>query len=173
MKKFQGRSIIALVVSIIFMTSRQCNYPRNFKEIIKKLKLAREEKNESMRCITSLKDVITNSSENSVSSNILGLVRQYCDNLKLKEEVIKVTLEIAEKICEKGLIEGRLPNTVAAASVFYANSQLNHRVDLDFLECLSNVSNTYKNTISTAYSNLIKNCGLKLQTPSTLKVSLR
>ena len=173
MHKFQGRTITSLVIATIFTTCRQCNTPRNFKEIVNKLHLSKEDKNNSMRSIMCIKNVIENSNENTLTTNILGLVRKYCSDLNLNQEILKTTLEATENICEKGLLEGRLPSTVAAACVFYTYSKFTKKATLRdvFLDQLVYVSNTYKNTITNALHHINKSYSdSKVQVPTKGKL---
>ncbi|MCP4650266.1 MAG: hypothetical protein GY853_09350, partial [PVC group bacterium] len=129
LKKFQGRSLISIVTSVIFASSKQCNYPKNFRDIVKTFNLSKEEKNETMRSITSLKDIIETSVESTMTLTTISLVRDYCLRLQLNEEFTRSSSEIAEKVCEKGLIDGKIPNTVASASIFLLDCSIKRYID--------------------------------------------
>jgi len=152
LKKFQGRSLVALVVSVIFATCKQYNYPKTFKEIEKLLKLNKEVRCETMRSISSLRDIVVNST--TISSNVMGLVRKYCENMKLNQGFTNACVEIAEKICDKGFIDGKLPSTVASACIFYVDCYLKLKIDEVFLNNLCEASSLNKNTITNAYNSL-------------------
>jgi len=170
LKKFSARTLISVVVATIFNTSKQCNQQKNFRELYTKLKLTKEEKNEAMRLIGIFKANMSTPNTVSNTSNILGLVRQFCDELKMDQNEIQICLEVAENICEKGFIEGKMPNTIAAACICSYRNTFNNIND-DFLDKLAQISSTYKNTIANAFYSL-QNTSVDFKTGS-LRILLK
>jgi transcription initiation factor TFIIIB Brf1 subunit/transcription initiation factor TFIIB len=158
MKKFQGRSITALIISIIYSTSKQCGVPMNFKDLVKDLKISKEEKYEAMRTFNSLKDFIAPNENVTISDITINLVKKYCENLNIKDNVTNTCIEVAENICRKGLIEGRLPNTVASAAIFYVICAVKNCYFEVLLDKIGGVSNVCKTTIASAYFSLKEKC---------------
>ena len=151
-KKLKGRSLEAVIASILFATCRQCKAPRNLKDIIQILNL---KKNDVMRCYASIKAVLNVDNQTTVTQNTLGLVRQYCNKLGLPPNIAEASREIAEKLCTIGLIEGRNPSTVATASILHATNL--YRYEKTNKKEISIVSRISETTITHAYNIIMTN----------------
>jgi len=150
-KKLKGRSLEAVLASILFATLKQSNEPKNIKDIIQLLNL---EKKDVMRCYSSIKSVLQVYNQTTVTQNIIGLVRSYCSKLNLPPKISESSKEIAEKICTIGLIDGRNPSTVATASILHAVNLF--RYEKTSKGDISNVSKVNTNTITNAYNVIIQ-----------------
>lgn len=162
-KKLKGRSLDCIIASVIYVACRLTNVPRPLPEIAKNLGLEKKTVN---KCFNSIKHIIIENNDNQIAQNVSGLVNSYCNKLeeKLKKQenqenqekwksLKKDAMEISEMICNKEVIAGRNPNTIAAVSILIA-SRLNE-LQLSKKD-IADTTTTTENTISNAYQDLLK-----------------
>ena len=162
-KKLKGRSLDCIIASVIYVACRLTNVPRPLPEIAKNLGLEKKTVN---KCFNSIKHIIIGNNDNQIAQNVSGLVNSYCNKLeeKLKKQekqenqekwksLKKDAMEISEMICNKEVIAGRNPNTIAAVSILIA-SRLNE-LQLSKKD-IADTTTTTENTISNAYQDLLK-----------------
>ena len=165
-KKLKGRSLDCIIASVIYVACRLSNVPRPLPEIAKNLGLEKKTVN---KCFNSIKHIIIENNDNQIAQNVSGLVNSYCNKLeeKLKKlekqekqekqekrnSLKKDAMEISEMICNKEVIAGRNPSTIAAVSILIA-SRLNE-LSLSKKD-IADTTTTTENTISNAYQDLLK-----------------
>lgn len=150
-KKLKGRSLEAVVAAILYISCKQCNAPKDLKEMTKVLNL---DKRDVTRCFSSINMIIdTGKGKNDyVKQNILGLVRKYCNVLELPPKLIQASNEIAEKICNIGVLDGKSPRTIAGTSILHAVNIYNF--EKKGKKQISEASNTTENTVTHAYNEI-------------------
>ena len=156
-KKLKGRSLDCIIASVIYVACRLSNVPRPLPEIAKNLGLEKKTVN---KCFNSIKHIIIENNDNQIAQNVSGLVNSYCNKLEEKLEkqekrksLKKDAMEISEMICNKEVIAGRNPSTIAAVSILIA-SRLNE-LQLSKKD-IADTTTTTENTISNAYQDLLK-----------------
>lgn len=147
--KIKGRSIDSIVASVFFQACRKCNAPRTLKDIVEHLHL---EKKDVSRCFNSIKHIITDPNENPISINVLGLIHLYCNKMEIPNNIKKTAGEIAEEVCNKELIAGKNPSTIATASIYFAIRL--HKNTKFTKKNISEQSKITENTINTAFQQL-------------------
>ena len=159
-KKLKGRSLDCIIASVIYVACRLWNVPRPLPEIAKNLGLEKKTVN---KCFNSIKHIIIENNDNQIAQNVSGLVNSYCNKLQEKLEKLekpekrnslkKDAIEISEMICNKEVIAGRNPSTIAAVSILIASRLL--ELPLSKKE-IADTTTTTENTISNAYQDLLK-----------------
>ncbi len=102
-----------------------------------------------------MKSIIQIDSPTTVTQDTIGLVRQYCNKLELPPNIAEASREVAEKVCNIGVIDGRNPSTVATASILHAVNLF--KFDKVSKRNISCVSRTAENTITNAYNIMMTN----------------
>ena len=153
-KKLKGRSLDCIIASVIYVACRLKNVPRPLPEIAKNLGLEKKTVN---KCFNSIKHIIIENNDNQIAQNVSGLVNSYCNKMDLEEKkkqnLKKAAMEISEMICNKEVIAGRNPSTIAAVSILIAARLL--ELGLSKKE-IADKTTTTENTISNAYQDLLK-----------------
>lgn len=150
-KKLKGRSLNAVIASILHATCKQCNNPKTIKDFIEVLQLDRKD---VMRCYSSIKDILKTDNQLSNTQNVIGLVRIFSNKLNLSPKLTETAKEISEKICKIGMIEGRNPATIAASSILHACLITGY--DKITKAKISTASQICENTISNAYTKVME-----------------
>ena len=156
-KKLKGRSLDCIIASVIYVACRLKNVPRPLPEIAKNLGLEKKTVN---KCFNSIKHIIIENNDNQIAQNVSGLVNSYCNKLEEKLEkqekrksLKKHAMEISEMICNKEVIAGRNPSTIAAVSILIASRLLELTLSK---KDIADTTTTTENTISNAYQDLLK-----------------
>ena len=156
-KKLKGRSLDCIIASVIYVACRLKNVPRPLPEIAKNLGLEKKTVN---KCFNSIKHIIIENNDNQIAQNVSGLVNSYCNKLEEKLEkqekrksLKKDAMEISEMICNKEVIAGRNPSTIAAVSILIASRLLELTLSK---KDIADTTTTTENTISNAYQDLLK-----------------
>ena len=156
-KKLKGRSLDCIIASVIYVACRLWNVPRPLPEIAKNLGLEKKTVN---KCFNSIKHIIIENNDNQIAQNVSGLVNSYCNKLEEKLEkqekrksLKKDAMEISEMICNKEVIAGRNPSTIAAVSILIASRLLELTLSK---KDIADTTTTTENTISNAYQDLLK-----------------
>lgn len=148
-KKLKGRSLDCIIASVFFVACRLCNAHRPLKDLAKTLSL---EKKDVSRCFNSVKSIICKQFDTSIADNTLGLVNLFCNKMEIENSIKKVALEVAQEVCNKEIIAGRNPSTVATASIYFALKLFKQYHVTK--KMISQHSETTENTITNAYNQL-------------------
>lgn len=149
-KKLKGRSLEGIIAAILYHVCRQDNANRPLSDFVTKLKL---DKKEFVRCFNSIRELIASSNDSNVTENTIALTNRFCNNLEYDVKFRTIAKEITNEVCEKEIIAGRNPNTVAAACICYTFLLHNKTPDK---KQLSSVSNIGENTITSALNVIIQ-----------------
>ena len=149
-KKLKGRSLDCIIASVIYVACRLRNVPRPLPEIAKNLGLEKKTVN---KCFNSIKHIIIENNDNQIAQNVSGLVNSYCNKMEQPNSLKKAAMEISEMICNKEVIAGRNPSTIAAVSILIASRLLELKLSK---KDIADTTTTTENTISNAYQDLLK-----------------
>lgn len=123
-KKMKGRNLKCMIGAIYFIACRLKNLSKSFKEISKMMKLNEKK---IIKAYKFIKDVVVNcSTPERLNEVVKNYISTFCEsNSSLaKPEVKKLAWEIATKINDSSILEGRNTKTIAGLSVFLANKLL-------------------------------------------------
>ncbi|KAJ4458848.1 putative Transcription initiation factor IIB [Paratrimastix pyriformis] len=108
----RGRNIKAMVVATVFAACRQAHVSRTFKEVCSMSGVPRKDVTHAY------KHVIRTLGLSSQTAGPEQYLPRFCSALRLPESVRQSVQEVAQKICELGLLGGRLPTAICAASLY-------------------------------------------------------
>jgi len=165
---FRGKSNEVVISGCIFISCRQNNVPRTFREIFA---LTRVSKREIGRIFKQLEKFFAeqyrnkeneggpigyptiNSVEyqNTTSTKAVELCIRYCSQLGLPTQTTRISQLLAEKINSVGSLAGRSPLSAAAACIFFASHLM--KTPKTPKE-ISNVAGVSDGTIRTSYKLL-------------------
>lgn len=149
-KKLKGRSLDCIIASVIYVACRLRSVPRPLAEIAINLNLDKKTVN---KCFNSIKNIIIDNTDNQIAQNVSGLVNSYCNKMEQPNSLKKAAMEISEMICNKEVIAGRNPSTIAAVSILIASRLLELKLNK---KDIAEKTTTTENTISNAYQDLLK-----------------
>lgn len=115
-KKLKGRSLDGIIAAIFYHVCRQNNANRSLQDIVNRLKL---DKKEFVRCFKAIEPLITSSTDRDNTENTVGLSNVFCNKLELPVKIKSTAADITREVCEKELLAGRNPNTVASACLCF------------------------------------------------------
>ena len=159
-KKLKGKNLDSVIGSVFFYTSRLKGIPKTIDDISNKLKLDPRFVRKSFNSIKSI--IIEKSYQPDISIN--ALINRYCQSLKDAKlnvtisdkqfsELKKLSDEIGKKINENEILTGRNPKTIAATTILTADEILKLGIGK---KLISEIIKTTENTISSAYTELMK-----------------
>lgn len=166
-KFLKGKPQDAVIAGAIFISCRQNNVPRTFREVFNLTKIS---KKEIGRCFKALEKFLVEMGEHAKmngSSNISAvrdyetkgstgaddLVRRYVSQLAIKNQsdVENVGIYIAKKTTQVSTLAGRSPLSVAAACIYMAAHFVGENIQS---KKIANVAGVSDGTIKTAYKYL-------------------
>lgn len=115
-KQLKGRANDAVAAACLFISCRQEEVPRSFKEICA---VSRHSKKEIGRCYKLIRLVTDQAAVPAASTS--DFMSRFCTNLQLPAYVQKAASHIAEKAVQKDLAPGRVYLSVAAAAIYMAS----------------------------------------------------
>lgn len=112
---FKMRSKDAVASACLYISCRQDNIPRTFKEICAVSRVSRKEISRCFKLVlrslgTTLEAISTDE-----------FMRRFCTNLQLPPCIQEAAMEIAGKSVNMDLVPGRSPITVTAAAIYMAS----------------------------------------------------
>ncbi len=149
----RGRQIESVVSAVIYAVCRQYSIPRTLDEISKIAEIPKKEIGRTYRLITQeleLKVPLTNPR---------FYISRFVSALKLSGDTQARANEILDQALKKGLISGRGPMGVAAATVYIASVMTNERRTQKEVADIAGVTEV---TIRNRYRELKKSLGLKI-----------
>ncbi len=149
----RGRQIESVVSAVIYAICRQYGIPRTLDEIANVAEIPKKEIGRTYRLITQeleLKVPLTNPR---------FYINRFITSLKLNGETQTKAIEILDQALKKGLISGRGPMGVAAATVYIASVMTGERRTQKEVADVAGVTEV---TIRNRYRELKKALGLKV-----------
>ena len=149
----RGRQIESVVSAVIYAICRQYGIPRTLDEIANVAEIPKKEIGRTYRLITQeleLKVPLTNPR---------FYINRFITSLKLNGETQTKAVEILDQALKKGLISGRGPMGVAAATVYIASVMTGERRTQKEVADVAGVTEV---TIRNRYRELKKALGLKV-----------
>lgn len=168
-KAFKGKSQEAIIAGCIFIACRQCGVPRTFREIYALTKVSKKDIGRTFKALEKFfaqdsagKVAIasatggmlpsTDTYQTTTSTNAKDLCLRYCSQLGLnRQQFVKVSQGLAEKMSTVGDLAGRSPLSVAAACIYMASYLLGKPKTPKEISQVAGVSD---GTIRTAYKYL-------------------
>lgn len=117
-KILRGKSTEAIIAAVLLIACKQSGDPRSFPEI---QKYTGVEKKAFAACFKDLQKTFDLGQESGGALNVTSavhLVNRFCNLLGLENIVIRSCIDVAERVREKGILDGRSPVTVAAACIY-------------------------------------------------------
>ncbi len=148
-KKLKGRSLEGIIAAIFYHVCRQNNANRSLQDIVNRLKL---NKKEFVRCFKSIEPLITSSTDRDNVENTIGLSNVFCNKLEIAIKIKSIAADITREICEKEILAGRNPNTVAAACICY--TLMLHNIPINRKD-ISSISQIGETTIQSALNIIL------------------
>jgi transcription initiation factor TFIIB len=168
-KAFKGKSQEAIIAGCIFIACRQCGVPRTFREIYALTKVSKKDIGRTFKALEKFfaqdsagKSAIASATggmlpsvdtyQTTQSTNAKDLCLRYCSQLGLnRQQFVKVSQGLAEKMSTFGDLAGRSPLSVAAACIYMASYLLGKPKTPKEISQVAGVSD---GTIRTAYKYL-------------------
>lgn len=134
--KMKGRNFNETVYAMYFIASRKQNVSKSFKEIAA---MFNAKESRIRKAFNHIKKVVSNALTVEQQNGVLeSYIRDFCNNNNERYEFKLLAIEIAKKINESSLLEGKNTKTIAALSLYIAMK-------------LEKPSNINKNTICDAF----------------------
>lgn len=149
-KKLKGRSLEGIIAAIFYHVCRQNSANRSLSDIVTRLKI---NKKEFVRCFKSIEPLITSSTDRDNVENTVGLSNLFCNKLEIPIKIKSIAADITREVCEKELLAGRNPNTVASACIFYTSLLTDFKIDKKEISKISQISEI---TITNALNVIIQ-----------------
>ncbi len=149
----RGRSIEGVVAASLYGACRQCNVPRTLDEIANASRVGRKEIGRTYRFMTRELQL------RLMPTSPQDYVSRFCSELKLPGEVQTRAIEILKQAANKELTSGRGPTGVAAAAIYIASIQLNHRRTQRQVADIAGVTEV---TIRNRYKELTEKLGIDI-----------
>jgi transcription initiation factor TFIIB len=148
-KKLKGRNLDCVIAAVIYKVFKNLDLPKSLDEISNSFKL---QKKSVSKCFNAIKNII-NDTPDIKPVNIIGLVKNFDQKLEVDKEMNNLSIDICEKVCKSGVIEGRNPVTIASACILIANNLLQKKyTKKDICE----KTKTTENTLKKAYNQLFQ-----------------
>ena len=150
----RGRSVESIAAAALYAASRECNMPRTLDEVKDESPSTRKEIGRTYRFLArelGLKIKPTTPKD--------YLIR-FCNKLKLGQSVKEKANEIINKAIQKGLLSGRGPISIAAASIYIASVLCQERKTQ---KEISKVSGVTEVTIRNRYKEISNHLGLDIE----------
>jgi transcription initiation factor TFIIB len=117
--KMKGRNLKTMICAMYFIASRKANLSKSFKEISKMFGV---EEKRIKKAYNYIKHVVVNSlSPDQLNETIINYIRSLCEVNNEKYPYIKLSSDIAKKINESCLLEGRNTRTITGISLLIAS----------------------------------------------------
>lgn len=149
-KKLKGRSLDGVIAAIFYHVCRQNGANRSIQEIANRLKI---NKSELIKCFKSIESFIV--TEDDAKDNIeytKGLTNVYCNKMEIDIKVKSAAISITKEVCEKEILSGKNPSTIASACIIYAHNLFLSNIDK---KKLSEVCGIGENTIQNALNTIM------------------
>lgn len=151
---FRGRTTEGVIATVIYITIRKLNIPRNLDEIEKASGV------DQKVIISYFRDFFKKLNIKLPPVDVKDFVVRIGHEINASEETIKKAVEIVENAKEKGIILGRDPNGVASASLYLASIITGEKIDYDKLLTVAGITAM---TLRSRFKELIKT--LKIEVP--------
>lgn len=148
-KKLKGRNLDCVIAAVIYKVFKNLDMPKSLDEISNNFNL---QKKSVSKCFNAIKNIINDSSDRK-PVNIIGLVENFNEKLKVEKEMKNLSIEICDKVCKLGVIEGRNPVTIASACILIANNLLQKNLTK---KNICEQTKTTENTLKKAYNQLVQ-----------------
>lgn len=145
-KSLRGRSNDAISAACLYISCRQEQVPRTFKEICAISRISKKEISRSFKLI--IKNLETNV-EVITSKDFMS---RFCSNLSLPPRVQQAATLIAKRAVDFDLVSGRSPISVAAAAI-YMGSQASK--DKKSQKEISDIAGVAEATIRQSYKEML------------------
>eukprot|EP00164_Ancoracysta_twista_P019990 GFYU01035469.1.p1 GENE.GFYU01035469.1~~GFYU01035469.1.p1 ORF type:complete len:365 (+),score=71.78 GFYU01035469.1:68-1162(+) len=144
-KALRGRDSKAVMAAAVYIACRQENVPRTLKEICA---LTRASKKEIGRCYKEMLKVL----ETNLSTiNTSDFMIRFCSNLGLPTDILNASTAVAEKAVQMGIVAGKSPISVAAASIYLVSQLSKHKKTQKEIATVAGVSEV---TIRNSYKDI-------------------
>eukprot|EP01084_Bolivina_argentea_P302588 522324_1 len=157
-KEMKGKKGLVMVATCVYIAAKQCHCDRPLKELCEEFGVDRSSVRKIHTEIHKLKSSekltmpVINKGKGMIRKTTAEIfAERYAHELKLSNETIKNLKKISRKVMQKGLLAGKQPATIGAASVYLAcivNSNESQRRSYKEISAVSRVS---ENTISNAF----------------------
>ena len=117
-KKLKGRNLDCVIAAVIYKVFKNLDLPKSLDEISNSFKL---QKKSVSKCFNAIKNII-NDTPDIKPVNIIGLVKNFDQKLEVDKEMNNLSIDICEKVCKSGVIEGRNPLVVTFDEPYNQNS---------------------------------------------------
>lgn len=150
-KVMRGRSIRVMAAAAVYLACKKCGIPRMLKEIASSLNI---NKKSMARCYRFL---INSLNIASPSTDLKLYVSRFVNNLNLRGEVEKLAMEILECVKFCGIIDGKGPMGLAAASTYLVSILLGYRLTQREVAEVTKVTEV---TLRNRYKELLRNVNI-------------
>ncbi|KAF2405166.1 cyclin-like protein [Trichodelitschia bisporula] len=159
-KAFKGKSQDAIIASTIFISCRQNNVPRTFKEITSLTKVPKKEIGRTFKALEKFFQKHTQSTvaknetyTTTTSTKAQDLCGRYCSGLDLPQQISVIAGEYADEMIKAGLLAGRSPLSIAAVSIYMMSHLMGMPKTPKEISLVAGVSD---GTIRTAYRHIFE-----------------
>ncbi len=165
-KAFKGKSQDAIIAGCIFISCRQNNVPRTFREIFSMTKVSKKEIGRTFKSLekffaTTNKErlttvqggvvIPTDAYTTTSSTRADELCLRFCSLLGLSSQTTMISQELANKLSTVGSLAGRSPLSAAAACIYMASHLMGQPKTPKDIAIVAGVSD---GTIRTSYKQL-------------------
>ncbi|EGC38858.1 hypothetical protein DICPUDRAFT_53091 [Dictyostelium purpureum] len=149
-KSTKGRSVDGMVAAALYIACRQEHLSRTFKEIAA---LTNVPKKEISRCYKIMKETFS-SVLNLQTISTEDFTSRFCSTLKLPIEVKKISEHVSKTAMDMGIVAGKSPISVTAASIYMVSQLLPNPQDKRTQKQIAEISGVSDVTIRNAYKDL-------------------
>ncbi|KRH92712.1 Transcription initiation factor TFIIB, partial [Pseudoloma neurophilia] len=144
-KLLKGKNSEGVIAACIYISCKQEQSPRTFKEISLLTNVPKKEIGRSYKLISQfIKNVVYITTDD--------IVARFCSDLSLSIEHQKIAVEISKKITTNGLMTGKSPDSVAAAVIYLLTNIFNLKHIQRDIPMVTNVTDV---TIKNTYKDLL------------------
>ena len=148
-KKMKGRNLKCMILAMYFCASKKNGLPRSFKEIADMFGIEEKKIKKAFNYIKNVSGY--NLSPEKLNETVKSYIQRYNELKKEDVSFIKLATEIAFKINESCLLEGRNPKTITALSLLIASKLVKTKCTNRKSVCEGNCS---ENTLDNAYDKI-------------------
>ncbi|RZN63045.1 transcription initiation factor IIB family protein [Methanonatronarchaeum sp. AMET6-2] len=149
----KGRSIEAMVGSVLYISCRQNKIPRTLDEISESARVSRKEIGRAYRYIASELGIMLEPAKPE------EYVPRFCSQLGLTNKVQFRAEEILKQASEKELTSGRDPTSIAAAGIYIASVQCGEKRSQ---KKVANAASTTEVTVRNRYQELCEELDIEM-----------
>jgi transcription initiation factor TFIIB len=151
----RGKKSDAIIAAAIYCACKTNKVPRTFREICQLTNVSQKLIGKCFKEMQSAYGLnqVEAGSDSVAATNAVDLIGRYCNHLGLEMAVVRCTEEIATIIRDRGILAGRSPITVAAASIYMTTRLMGADQNAKMISRAAGVSDV---TIKNSYKNLLE-----------------